>query len=221
MKKSRIAWIVANALGLGAGFVAMLQTGMLFEFGLDTDLHWQWGAVPETEPPLWIVLAGYGLGYLVGGLVLGLAQAVVLRSRLPEIRRWVLASVGGFGLMVIVEWPLVAMGIMGNIPGPVEPIIATVGGSTLAGILQYRLLCRNGVQASRWLALWVGGLVLSVVPTAAVFLSLGALNVSLSWPGEIFVHGLVCAGFAAWISGKALFSAYSASSWSTESARAS
>ena len=55
--------------------------------------------------------------------------------------------------------------------------------------------------------LWIGGLVFSIVPTAAVFISLGRMGIALSWPMEIFVNGVVCAGVAAAISGGALFAA--------------
>jgi len=43
------------------------------------------------------------------------------------------------------------------------------------------------------------------VPTAALFMSLDSLGVSVSWPIEVFLNGLVVGGAAACASGKALF----------------
>jgi hypothetical protein len=41
MKRVAVAqWVVANALGLGAGFLVVLQTGFLVQFGLRTELQW-------------------------------------------------------------------------------------------------------------------------------------------------------------------------------------
>ena len=38
----QVKWTAACALGLGIAFVAYLQIGMLVEFGLDFERHWQW-----------------------------------------------------------------------------------------------------------------------------------------------------------------------------------
>ena len=42
---------------------------------------------------------------------------------------------------------------------PVEPFGITVGGGILAAILQWRYLGKIGVRGSRWLVLWILGLV--------------------------------------------------------------
>jgi hypothetical protein len=58
------------------------------------------------------------------------------------------------------------------------------------------------------LRLWVAGLFLSLVPTVLMFFVLQAvLGLELVWPVEVFLNGFMCAGVAAWISGRALFSA--------------
>jgi hypothetical protein len=99
---------------------------------------------------------------------------------------------------------------MGNIPGPVEPIIFTIGGCGLAGAVQSFLLRRQGRHVSKWLTLWIVGLVLSLIPTILVFFGLQVLlQLSLSWPMEVFVNGMVCAGSAAWVSGNAFFTVLS------------
>ncbi len=202
-EKSLLKWISANALGLGVGFVAALQTGMFIQFGFDTEIHWKF--VPPD--PGGLVYAAILMSMLVGGAIMGSAQALILRSRSVRVAPWILSTTTGFVLIAAVEWPLMAANLWGRIPGPAEPIIIVVGGGSLAGILQYLALRRQGIVASKWLALWVGGLVASLVPTALLFMSLEGLGLSPSWPMEVFLTGFVVAGVAAWISGRALFAA--------------
>jgi hypothetical protein len=209
MKTKRLlVWSAANALGLGVAFVAMLQAGMLLRYGLDTDKYWQ--SVPPSGT--FSEYAAILFGFLVGGLVLGSAQALVLRSRLPRVGPWIAATTAGFGLMVVVLWPLLAVEVLGRIPGPVEPILATVGSCSVAGLLQYRMLRGRGIVATKWLALWVGGLLVSLVPTTVMFLSLERARIALSWPMEVFLSGFPVAGVAALISGGAFFAAISTDS---------
>lgn len=195
-------WILANAVGLGVAFVAMLQIGMFVKYGLDFEKHWQ----PSPPPPAWY--AGMVAIYLaVGGAIFGGAQALVLRSRPVRLGSWILSTAVGFCLLLVVIAPLLALGIWGRIPGPVEPLSFTVGGGSLAGILQYLSLRRQGVVAAKWLALWVVGLVASLVPVALLFLMVERMGVGLPWPLEVFVLGFVVAGVAALFSGRALFRA--------------
>lgn len=207
-EKSLLRWIAANAFGLGFAFVAVLQTGMLFDFGFDWSMHWNWIEKPATQDTTEYISA---LGaMLVGGAILGLAQALVLRSRSIPVIRWILATVAGFGIVAVaIDWPLMALGYLGAIPGPVEPIIVTVGGGSFAGIVQYLALSRQGIRAHKWLLLWIGGLVAGVVPTALLMISLETLGLAPSWPLEVFLNGLIVAGVAAWVSGRALFAALS------------
>ncbi len=202
-EKSLVKWILANALGLGVGFVALLQTFNLMEYGLDTWMHWHPG------PPGQDAYVSTLVSLLVGGAILGSAQALVLRFSLARIVPWIVATAAGFGFLVILVWPLLAAEIWGRIPGPAEPIILTIGGGSLAGILQYLMLRRQGTHAPKWLILWILGLVASLVPMALLFMSLEGLGLSLSWPMELFLSGFMVAGVAAWISGKALFAAIS------------
>lgn len=183
------------------GFVAALQTGMLIDFGFDTEKHWKFVPLEQT------VLAYLSiLGSLpVLGAVLGSAQALFLRSYSVRAAHWILSTTFGFGLVVAVEWPLLAANLWSNFPGPVEPIIILVGGGSLAGILQYLVLRRQRIHAPRWLALWIGGLALSLVPTALIFMSLEGLDVSVSWPTEAFLSGFMVGGIGALVSGRALF----------------
>ena len=204
MNRQRLlVWAAANALGLGVSFVAMLQMTMLIEYGFEFERHWEF--VPPGQS-----VAAYAarlVASLLGGLILGAAQALVLRGRSVRVAPWILATVAGFALLTVVEWTLMAANIWGRIPGPVEPIMISVGGCSLAGILQYLALRRQGIVASRWLALWVGGLVAGLVPTALLFMLLEGVGLAPSWPVEGFLSGFPVAGVAALISGGALFAA--------------
>jgi hypothetical protein len=60
-------------------------------------------------------------------------------------------------------------------------------------------------MSSKWLALWVVGLLVSLVPTALMFFLLeGSLGLSLAMPVQVFLTGFMVAGVAAAISGKTL-----------------
>jgi len=200
-----IKWILANAAGLGIGFVAMLQTGWFLEYGFDFEKHWV--GEPISYPAPLFRYFQVLVGYLVLGAIFGLAQTSVLRSRSVSAPAWILATSAGYGLTAVLLWPLIAIEVLGNIPGPVEPILATIGGASLAGIVQYLMLRRRGVVASRWLVLWILGLVVSLVPSTLFFMSLGRAEIFQSQLFQVFFMGFVTAGVAAWISGKVLLDA--------------
>ncbi|HEX7070169.1 MAG TPA: hypothetical protein VF190_05165 [Rhodothermales bacterium] len=201
-----IWWVVATAMGLALGFVGALQTGMLIEFGFNWRMHWRWIEQPPDQNASEYVSTL--LSMLAGGAILGFAQAFVLPGHSIPLNRWILATVTGFGVAaIIIDWPLIALGVLGAIPGPVEPIIVTVGGGSFAGVLQYLSLRRKGIFTRRWLLLWVGGLLAGIVPTAFVMIVLESLGMAPSWPLEVFLSGFIIGGVAAWISGRALFAA--------------
>lgn len=200
-----IKWILANAAGLGIGFVAMLQTGNFLEHGFDFEKHWQ--AEPISYPAPLSLYFTVLVGYLVLGTIFGFAQTLVLRSHSVSVSGWVLATSAGYGLMAVLLWPLIAIEVLGNIPGPVEPIMTTVGGGSLVGVVQYLTLRRRGIVASRWLVLWILGLVVSLVPTTLFFMSLEGVEIIQSQIFQIFFMGIVTAGVAALISGKSLLRA--------------
>ncbi|MCG8467661.1 MAG: hypothetical protein MJB57_05540 [Gemmatimonadetes bacterium] len=198
--KLHTKWVLANALGTSSGFVAALQAGMFVQFGFDMDLHWQF---EQFDNNLRFAVADVVV-LSVLGTVLGGVQALQLRTRSVRISSWIIATATGFGLMAAVSLPLTAVGVWGRIPGPVEPIVTLVGGGTVAGFLQRRALHRQGIEPRSWLALWITGLVASLVPIAALLALLESLGVSVSWAAESFITGLLLGGVAAWISGKAL-----------------
>jgi hypothetical protein len=205
-KQGLIVWTAANALGMGVGFAAGLHMLKLIEFGLDFERYWE--AVPSQQS-VRVYIARF-VATLLMGVILGAVQALILRSWLLRVVPWILATIAGFGLLAIMLVPLQVVDIWGNIPGPVEPIILIVGSCSLAGIFQYMVLRKQGMVASKWLVLWVGGLVVSLVPTALLFMSIEGVGLVLNWPMELFVTGFSIAGVAALVSGGALFAAISA-----------
>lgn len=205
-----LKWVPTNAVGLGVGFLAILQTGMLIEYGFDFERHWRFAPTPYPAPLMFYVKVL--VSYLVGGTIFGLAQNWVLRSRAVSVRGWILATSAGFGLTAVLLWPLIATEVLGNIPGPVEPLLATIGGGSMAGVVQYVTLRRRGIVASRWLVLWVLGLFVSLVPQALFFISVGGVGIAQSQLFQVFFTGFLAAGVAAWISGKALLDALASSS---------
>jgi hypothetical protein len=180
---------------------------MVFDFGFDWELYWRWNEQAVGQDALHYVSILVSLA--VGGAVFGSAQALAIRSRSVRARSWIVATVAGFGVLaVIVEWPLIASGVLGIIPGPVEPIILTVGGGSFAGISQYLLLRGEGIAAGKWLGRWIAGLFGGLVATALFFsLVEGPLDTEVSWPLAVFLSGFIVAGVAALASGKALFTA--------------
>jgi len=208
MKKHELlVWTSANALGLGVGFVAMAQLKMLIDFGFDWEMHWNWIEKPVDQDAMSYV--SQLMVVLLIGTFFGSAQALAVRSRNVRVFRWILATVAGFGVLAVtVVWPLIALGVFGNIPGPVEPIIFTVGGGSLAGMCQYISMRSEGIFAGKWLALWIVGLIVGLVPTALFFFLVeGLLDIAVNWPVQLFLSGFIVAGVAALMSGKALFNA--------------
>jgi hypothetical protein len=172
----------------------------------------QFGIAPNTSSPPtpapWDI-AFTVVMWVVGGLVLGGAQALVPRFSALHRGHWIVATAVGFGAAALtLAVPLQAAGVLGRIPGPAEPIMFSIGGCVGAGVFQWMLLRRQGFVAGRWLRLWIAGLVLSLAPTVLMFFVLQALlGLEIVWPVEVFLNGLMCAGVAAWVSGGALFSA--------------
>lgn len=205
MKKNELLkWTFANAFGLGIGFVVSLQALMLIQYGFEFERHWQF--VPPKQDVL--TYFAYLVSALVGGAILGWAQSMIIKSKGIKSVSWFRATIIGFGLIVLIDWPLLYTGDLGIIPGPIEPLIFTIGGSIFAGVLQYILLRKLGYNAKKWLLMWIVGLVVSIVP-AGLFFSFIGDPIGLSWPVETFFSGFIIVGVAALISGKALFSTLS------------
>jgi hypothetical protein len=134
---------------------------------------------------------------------LGASQSFVTRLYGVPVVPWIVATAAGFFSVSLVIIPLLSAGIWGKIPGPVEPIIITVGGSGMAGIFQYIVLRQNQIRAGKCLGVWIGSLLLGLVPTAMIFMMLeGPLGVAFYWPVEVALSGLLIGGFGALFSGQ-------------------
>ena len=191
------ALVLATAVGWGVGFVLAGQLGTMIEHGT---LVWT-EETAEAGFRAYLAL----LGALVGeGTALGLFQSMVVsRYSIPR-GRWILTTMAGNAALFIVPGYLRYMGLWGEMAGPVEPIIVLVGGGTFVGVAQTIYLRRNGVFATKWLAVWIVGLILSVLPNALIFTALGNLGLSLPWPVEVLIMGIVTGSVAALVSGRLL-----------------
>lgn len=205
-----LKWTAANALGLGVAFVAYLQIPMLVEFGLDLERHWQWQE--QAVETGFLFYSGSLVALLVAGAIFGASQSLVLRSYHLRVIPWILATAVGFVLLAAIFWPLAAAGVLGVIPGPVEPILFTVVGGSLAGVCQYRAMRDQRIAASRWLVRWIVGLVGGLGLTAAFFMSVEGNGIVLGWLLDTFFSGFWVAGVAAVVSSSTLFSALSSAS---------
>lgn len=117
-KNDLLVWTSANALGFGIGFVASLQMIFLIRFGFDWEMHWHWVGTGVDKSALSFVSAL--IGPLVGMAIFGSTQALAVRSQNVRLLQWTLATVAGFGVLVVaIQWPLMALGVWGVIPGPV------------------------------------------------------------------------------------------------------
>lgn len=195
-------WILANGIGMSLGFLVFIETLMFLGFGLDFASHWSVAAVEGLEGAERLLRIGLVIGLPLAGAVFAASQAWALRGRLSRLWQWVLCGPAGFAAMILVVWPFTA--IWGDIPGPVEPFTIVGGGLLMTGVLQWLLLRRRGVDARRWLLLWIAGLPLGMVVTAAVIYGAGEVVGYPPWPLEIGLVGFLIGGTAAALSGKSL-----------------
>ena len=118
----------------------------------------QWLAVTAFGWILGAVLLP-ALAPVVGGLVVGSLQWVVLRQRLPQAGWWVLASAAGW----VLGWALVAA----LVPPELGFLTGIVLGAAM-GILQWLFLRRQFYRAGWWIAIsvlaWTAGLSLLTGP---------------------------------------------------------
>ena len=80
-------WVAANAVGLCIGFLTVLQTGFLIQFGLQTELHWTPQALGRG-----VSIFARLVGLVLGGALFGGAQILVLRSYSIRVIPWVLST---------------------------------------------------------------------------------------------------------------------------------
>lgn len=227
---TRSQWIVSTAAGFCCAFISFpLGERLSRKFAPQSIADIEMTRLPEhlrpeTLPP-WMDLPTYETLYqfgllmhipalLVFGAILGTAQYLVLRRFLPRAWLWIVATAIGFAAILVVEAVQPHI-VIGPTSGPVEPIMIVLGGGSLAGLLQWFYLRREAISDWRYLAFWVGGLVLGVVLAVPVTIGIGtvfgdairrlaAVEPHLSWGIEIAVFGLVFGAVAGWISSRGL-----------------
>ena len=205
MKRSLTPWVLANAIGFGLAFVAIMQLVNLVELG-----QWSWsedeiGSGPRPYLARLVSLFG-------AGAIIGTVQCRLLEVESASSGGWILYSAVGYSAASLIIWPLMYFDGWGGTPAPIEPIVNLVGGGSLAGVAQYFYLRRVKVEAGKWLGLWILGLILSIVPVGLTFtLMYGPLGISISWPAEVAINGFITGAVAALISGSVFFQTLSSS----------
>ena len=194
---------------MALGFLAFLEVLFVLAFGLRLDLHWSTEAVEGLQDPMRLLRVGLPIGLLTAGAILTLCQAAVLRGMVPRAATvWILTGPAGFALVLIFVWPLSEMGIWGRIPGPVEPLGIVGGGLLATTTIQWWLLARNGVRATRPLLLWIVGLPLGMALSIGVLLvAIEVFQVGVPWAAEVSLYGVLVGGTAAAVSGRSLYEA--------------
>jgi hypothetical protein len=109
--------------------------------------------------------------------------------------------------------------VVGPHAGPLEPLMISIGGSTIAGLAQWLVLRRRGVLASRWLAFWIVGVVVGVGAAVAAVMGLeiatqslidrtltGVMAQAVPWSMMLLTLGLVTGAVAGAVSARALSS---------------
>ena len=133
-------WLMAGAIGWGEG------------------VYWGWfgGGEPKTLQSIPTVILGGYLGVVVGGILIGVLQWLVLRRYLAGAGRWVPASLGAAAVVGVVSFGV----------GMVDVDVGWVGGvsafGTVVGVLQW-LVLRRQVPLALWWVLastvgWVVGM---------------------------------------------------------------
>lgn len=105
------------------------------------------------------MLVGWLVAGLVGGGVIGLLQAAVLKERGVAFGRWILATALGLGLGLATAFPLLLGLFPGDGPDPRSALILSIAGLILAAA-QWLVLRRAVARA--WLWLPAGALALAL-----------------------------------------------------------
>lgn len=207
-------WTAANALGFGLGFPTYILLEQLASgVGFRTTMEAVFGAVRD---PIAMVVplrpsfyTGSFLGLLAFGTILGFSQAMALRAHRPRITPWILSgSIGFIGVCIGAVWPLHAAIGWGKIPGPVEPIVITLGGGGLTAVLQWLYLRRQGVRGARWLGRWVGGIAVGWPIAIPLFIFLeDVLGLVVPWGPDLAILGGVLGAVAGSMSSRPLLAA--------------
>lgn len=225
-------WTLATGVGFSLAFLSFIPVGefvMLFAPDavanidatmlpehLDPDALPGWLDQPTYESMYRWLLGQHIIMYPVFGLILGSFQWYALRDSLVEPWPWILAAVAGFAVILLPEMYRRHM-VIGPHAGPLEPIMIALGGGSLTGIFQWLYLRQIGVNASSWLLLWIGGIVVGIAAAAATLTIVemllrapvqGAFSPEMAarvgWAIFLFVYGSVVGTVAGLVSGRRL-----------------
>lgn len=236
------SWAAVTSVGYGLAFLSFIPGMLVMDFFLPPGLtNMGSSSMPEAlDPealPAWLDLQTYRswyrlhLGYHVValaafGCIVGWVQSRLLREYVPTLH-WVGATAIGFVAILCFE-SVERHVVVGPHAGPVEPLMISIGGSTIAGLAQWWVLRRRGVLASRWLMFWIVGVVVGVVVAVAAIIGLETATQDLidwpltsvvaqaaAWSIMLLTLGLVSGAVAGAISARALSSSLAAATSNT------
>ncbi len=228
-------WTVANSIGFALAFLSFIPGILIADEFMPPGFR---AALPESiDPnalPTWLDQQTYDSWYLrnltfhmmalpLFGLIVGGLQGRVLAPYLRTLVPWV--SVTALAFVSLLFFELVERHVVtGPHAGPIEPIIISLGGSSLAGILQWYVLRREGIGATRWLSVWVLGSVLGIACGAVASIMAmtltqplvdllfdGTVAEMVAWSRDMLVLGAVFGGVVGAASGSTLLKAVSPS----------
>ncbi len=190
------SWILANLIGFAAG-------GAVFGASQESWLRPYFEVVTEPAAAARIMAVSSGIGVTLLGASVGLAEWLVLRTRLPAAW-WAPATALGYGLAGAGAGAI--SGVMGGTVTGMGPehgvlgfttgvVVSTIMLGLLPGTLQWILLRRRAQKAGRWPWVTLGALLAGVF-AAAVIVRFGMAYVIPWLQPEDFpsAKALSCAG---------------------------
>ena len=192
-------WVLANALGEFVGLGTVAAVGFLV---------FQRAGEPSNAAQAIALAAGFVFLGAFEGLVIGVAQRQVLRTRLPAVRGWVLATIAG----AVIAWaigmvPSTVMSLVPQEPGAAPPqpplalvlLLAAAMGAVAGPLLAApQWLClRRVLMGKAWLwlpanaAAWALGMPVIFLGAQADELTSSAAGIAALVGLAIFVAGAV------------------------------
>ncbi len=150
-----VLWMLASIAGV---FLAIL---------ILTPMNWLLFAFENRAIPEWLGISFALIGAVALGGAIGAAPWLVLRRWIARSGWWVLATLLGYGLLLVLPsvFPLRALIPEGELTGPLTGAIMFVVTGAGMGILQWLVLRGHVVRAGLWIAItfagWVGAYLLT------------------------------------------------------------
>ena len=194
-----LRWTLANALGMSLGFLVAAQFTMFYKYGLNFEMHWDFGSGADQNFSKSSMLLKQGIAAAIFGSIFSSGQALILKKYLAKPWAWILNSALGFILVLLIIWPLIGIGIWGKIDGPAEPLTIVLGGTLFMIILQWRYLRKQGIKPARPF-IWFGvGALLGVLPVMLLFM---VIWTNVPWGVDLAIMGFIVGGSAGFLSAK-------------------